>query len=431
MPGVIRASIVLAAVLTLGVTVGSASASFPGRNGAIVYGWTGESAFRGGPTATSIRTVDPRSARVRTLRDCPILTNGPTVYTECTVMTPHPSPDGRQIAFPMIRTIPDFTGGPWQSHPRLARMSSDGSGLVEFPLTAISPDLAWAPAGDRLLLARPPAVVLATLDGVEQGEATPAPSQEPDWSSRGEIAYAGQRNIFIRRLGRPPRRLTRRGGFSPSWSPHGTKLAFAREVRSGHTDIYIVGRDGSGLRRLTRRGGYGPAWAPDGKRIAFLRDGDLYVVRTDGRGLRRLVDSPSVSFEGPQVGSVDWQPLRGSAGARAAADTFFESPSGNIGCVISAKSGVRCDIRERDWRPPPKPRSCPVDWGNGVSVARRGAGRYTCAGDTVFSDGQALRYGRSILRGRFRCTSRRSGMRCINRRSAHGFRLSRQRVRLF
>ena len=56
----------------------------------------------------------------------------------------------------------------------------------------------------------------------------------------------------------------------------------------------------------------------------------------------------------------------------AAAATFFESPSGNIGCVIGKGSGVRCDIRERDWSPPPKPAGCPVDWGNGLTVAKRG-----------------------------------------------------------
>ena len=116
----------------------------------------------------------------------------------------------------------------------------------------------------------------------------------------------------------------------------------------------------------------------------------------------------------------------------AAGATFFESPSGNIGCVIGKGSGVRCDIRERDWNPPPKPAGCPVDWGNGLNVAKRGRGRFTCAGDTVFtSTARELAYGDAIRRGRFRCVSRTSGMRCVNRRNGHGFNLSRERADRF
>jgi len=62
--------------------------------------------------------------------------------------------------------------------------------------------------------------------------------------------------------------------------------------------------------------------------------------------------------------------------------TGFQSPSGNIGCVIGRQGGVRCDIRNRDWRPPPKPASCMLDWGFGLTVGRRGRGQFVCAGDT-------------------------------------------------
>jgi len=91
-------------------------------------------------------------------------------------------------------------------------------------------------------------------------------------------------------------------------------LAFVRLGRSRRDDdrgdVYLVRRDGSGLRRLTRRGGYSPAWSPDGRWIAFIRAGDLYVVRTTGGHLRRLVDElgPDETYGlGPQVLSVDWQ----------------------------------------------------------------------------------------------------------------------------
>jgi len=109
----------------------------------------------------------------------------------------------------------------------------------------------------------------------------------------------------------------------------------------------------------------------------------------------------------------------------------FKSPSGNIGCVLAKRDGVRCDIRAKEWSAPPKPSWCDVDWGGGVQVGRRKRASFVCAGDTVLGADRTLAYGSSIRRGRFECFSRRTGMRCVNHRSRHGFRLSRQRLRLF
>jgi hypothetical protein len=115
----------------------------------------------------------------------------------------------------------------------------------------------------------------------------------------------------------------------------------------------------------------------------------------------------------------------------AQALVMFESPSSNIGCALSKRDGVRCDIREKDWKAPPKPSWCDVDWGGGVQVGRRKRASYVCAGDTVLGGDRTLAYGTSIRRGRFECFSRRTGMRCVNHRTHHGFKLSRQHVSLF
>jgi hypothetical protein len=108
----------------------------------------------------------------------------------------------------------------------------------------------------------------------------------------------------------------------------------------------------------------------------------------------------------------------------------FQSPSGNIGCYI-AKWGVRCDIRHRSWTPPPKPGNCELDWGQGTAVEKHGRAGIVCAGDTTLDQGPVLLYGHAISKGRFRCVSRSSGMRCVNRRNGHGFVLSRESYRLF
>lgn len=114
----------------------------------------------------------------------------------------------------------------------------------------------------------------------------------------------------------------------------------------------------------------------------------------------------------------------------AAAPVFVQSPSGNIGCVVTA-SGVRCDIRDKEWRPPPKPRSCELDWGFGVTLDRRGKARFVCAGDTVLGTGRKLGYGKSVRRDGFSCRSQRNGMRCMSDSAGRAFLLSRQRVRRF
>ena len=111
---------------------------------------------------------------------------------------------------------------------------------------------------------------------------------------------------------------------------------------------------------------------------------------------------------------------------------YFETPSHNIGCYLDSRS-VRCDIRERDWSPPPKPQYCikaGVDWGQGVAV---GAHRATvvCAGDTTLGGPGLLGYGHSARRGAIYCLSREAGITCRNADTAHGFFLSRARYRLF
>jgi hypothetical protein len=121
-----------------------------------------------------------------------------------------------------------------------------------------------------------------------------------------------------------------------------------------------------------------------------------------------------------------------TAPAASARVKFFQSPSGNIGCIVGG--GVaRCDILEHSWTPPPKPSSCiDLDYGNGVEVVGGHPGEYTCAGDTVFSPtAPVLQYGDKITKNRFTCTSKTTGMRCANRNSGHGFFISRDSVRLF
>jgi len=84
---------------------------------------------------------------------------------------------------------------------------------------------------------------------------------------------------------------------------------------------------------------------------------------------------------------------------------------------------ARCDIAQYSYDPPPKPNSCDFDWGDSL-FARRKA-HFLCHSDTTLGAEGVLRYGNSIRVGKMRCTSKRSGMRSLNRRTDYGFAISR------
>ena len=91
-----------------------------------------------------------------------------------------------------------------------------------------------------------------------------------------------------------------------------------------------------------------------------------------------------------------------------------------------------CDIRNRDWEPPPKPPSCELDYGQGISVGGSLRGEFVCAGDTALDPSfGVLPYGTDSRVGKFTCSSREDGMTCTNTSTNHGFSPTRDRYRLF
>jgi Tol biopolymer transport system component len=87
---------------------------------------------------------------------------------------------------------------------------------------------------------------------------------------------------------------------SARFSPDGSRVAFV-SMRSGSSEVWSAGRDGSGLRQVTTLGAVGVLvgdWSPDGTRIAFeaavAGNTDVYVVGADGGHLRRLTTEPTM-----------------------------------------------------------------------------------------------------------------------------------------
>jgi Tol biopolymer transport system component len=138
--------------------------------------------------------------------------------------------------------------------------------------------------------------------------------------------------------GSDPRRLTFNDAHDHmlSWSPDGTRIAFASD-RDGNYEIYVMAvpdgsdADGSNPQRLTDNDAdeWFPSWSPDGAQLLFnsKRDGgdlDVYIMDADGTNVRRLTDSPGQDF------NAVWQPLPpDERGSRNATDTWVRTYAGD------------------------------------------------------------------------------------------------------
>ena len=112
--------------------------------------------------------------------------------------------------------------------------------------------------------------------------------------------------------GEPVRLLSpeRSAGY-PAWSPDGRRIALEVED-GGHTQIWVLNRDGTGLRQVTTSAGqhWPHSWAPDNDRIAFAgeRDGvwNVWTVSTSSGVTQQLT-----RFTTPNgyVRYPEWSPL--------------------------------------------------------------------------------------------------------------------------
>jgi PGF-pre-PGF domain-containing protein len=190
-------------------------------------------------------------------------------------------------------------------------------------------------------------------------EPTPTPTSRPTAMSPpslmgGRIVFSSERDgnpeIYVMNPdGSGQTRLTDNvaGDLDPSWSPDGSRIAFAsyRSYRDGNPEIYVMNADGSGQIRLTDNVAEYPAWSPDGSRIAFFsnRDGnpEIYVMNADGSGQINLTNNDTGEW------NLSWSP----DGSRIA---FTAERDGNYEIYVMNADGsgqIRLTEDAYDWKP--------------------------------------------------------------------------------
>ena len=112
----------------------------------------------------------------------------------------------------------------------------------------------------------------------------------------------------------------------------------------------------------------------------------------------------------------------------------FQSPSGNIQCVISGTAGgvARCDLGVEVQSYTDRPDSCDGDWGISFGVMEQGPGFLNCVTDAIGAQTEVpiLPYGGTLEMLGIACRSEPTGMTCENAEGG-GFFVRRAEQRVF
>jgi dipeptidyl aminopeptidase/acylaminoacyl peptidase len=308
MTALLRMSIVL---LALAVAAPPAQAAFPGRNGAVGYAISSFS----GDQAPQVEVTGLASRVFQREQEAEIIrcerTDGAPTGGDCTTSefgSPSYAPGGRRLLFDAGR--------------QLGLIGAGGAGLTLFPaVTTNDGDPAFSPDGRRIVFTgvndRGGTDVFVYALGSQFARMIVQDAGEPAWSSRNQIAWVRNGNIYVSNAKGGQRRwLT--SGVSPDWSPGAARLVFVRpspnltfEGIQGR--MLTIGARGRGLKPVfpAVRDALTPVWSPNGRWLAFTRaESGIFAKRLDGRGRAVEVATSQRGSEGAFVASFQpsWQP---------------------------------------------------------------------------------------------------------------------------
>ena len=284
-----------------GIAAASATASWPGQNGRILFSAIEDMA----PEPPLARAADCANAHFTFLTSVAADGADPRLVAPGGIL-PAVSPAGA-LAYFDVGT--DCNG--YMSTPDIPlRVREPGGGertvLTLRDFRFVDPDttrLAWDRLGRALTYSRRGRIM--SIDPQSGSSQLLTKGAGATWSSGDELAFTRRRargpaSRLLAMSGGSVRTLTTVDATAPDWSPDGEWVVFARRsFRRGVTRrsaLYVIRRDGSGLRRVTAasvRHALAPVWSPDGQWIAFIRarssGNTLFVVRADGTQAHAVV----------------------------------------------------------------------------------------------------------------------------------------------
>jgi Tol biopolymer transport system component len=302
-----RRLLVLIALCVALVPASSATATYPGAVGRIVF-----TSDRAGSSTSELYSAAADGTDVKRL-----------TWTDGFEQDPAWSPDGSRIAYESSE----------QGRYRLFVMNQDGSDqhLVSPDAISLVVDWqpAWSPDGTQIAFAstRPTGgawhIWVMNTDGTNLHQLPGNMSQHPAWSPDG-LRIAGDDGTgplyVINADGTNERRLTTppegRYDEAPDWSPDGTSIVFSERTFDGTSSaLYAIDAGGSGEQQLTSGAyaDYEPSWSPDGTRVVFTRRASpggyfqLYTVAAGGGAATQLLGSGRNDM-GPGWGSSTVSP---------------------------------------------------------------------------------------------------------------------------
>jgi TolB protein len=281
--------------LALAALAAPSEATFPGKNGKIVFaGDTGGN--RGG-----LILLDPGSGSRKVLTRSPrfVQNDGAPAF----------SASGRRIVYE------HFGGNPSRIH--IDVIGVDGSGKRQLTKRHDSFDPAFSPSGRRIAFDsfrhRKSFVFVMRRDGSHVRKLVKGSS--PAFSPTGGlIAFEAGREIVAMRLNGSHRRTVARGSF-PSFAPDGKRILFVNRDANQVDQLFVARVDGSHRRQITSNSSSNllladPAFSPNGKQIVFEGEDitggegesdDIYLIDADGTGQHQI------TMDGGS-GSPDWGP---------------------------------------------------------------------------------------------------------------------------